>query len=627
MKDKNTYDASFVDALWNKLKEAGVHEQVLEKVKDCRRSGIEDLFNKVKGVFDYTVTLLDASSVAESDIALYFTRIGRGGVVPSNEELAYSVLKAKLNSGFRKTIEDIRGTYGLATSSRIAALAIRLFKSNERTFYTGSAFDAVGEMCRSREEGETPEREKFLMFVENEFEEIVKCVCNDGTLTRWHLTRYATGRNGDVFLMLLLAAKLKSGTSVFDGVNVQGLAALIFNFAAYPDYAIKKILLEGVRVGIARLTEEWKYRSQQLSLPISPEEYSKLGNGDFSMEGLESWKIDHPRAAEFLGRGYGNGPSTDILIYACRDSKKNKQFKYDPNLGVWSEETCPWDYDHIMPHSTIEKMTNPKEKEICEWLKNSIGNLAPIPFSLNRSLSDSRRTNDYPFCNVKNKDAEEQKALGLAESDSVCNLEEMWNEDGTVRSLAFCRQTVLRFIRLYKRWYDELGIADILDFKKAIASEDVLRQRYLVLKTVKEAMPSDVGERFSFRMIVSEDKEEEIPMSDFYRALCAKDDITLSLEMNGFSVAITKNRIDDFWEVGLRKSCTESSTSDATRKRILEASRAEALGSTMECKWWYLYGIVEGKGVEDSKLVEELSGRMRRLLAFAQTVKSSVNAR
>ena len=631
---KVAYDASFVDSLKNALKLVGVHKQVLQKLEKCSLSEIEELFTKVKGVHDYTVTLLDASSVAESDIALYFTRIGKGGVVPSNEELAYSVLKAKLDSGFRETIEEIRDEYGLATSPRIAALAIRLFKSNEKDFYTGSVFDAVGEMCRSREAGETLERDRFLEFVTKDFKGFVKSVCSEGGLTRWHLTRYAMGRNGDVFLMLLLEAKLKKcGISVFKGVNAKGLAALIFNFSSYPDYAIKKILREGVRVGAARLTEEWKYRSQQLNLPIPPEEYSELEMGDFSLEKLESWKVDHPHAAEFLGRGYGDGLATDILIYACRDSKKNRQFGYDPNLGVWSEESCPWDYDHIMPHSTIEKMAKSKGKEICEWLKDSVGNLAPIPFSLNRSLSDSPRTNDYPFCNGENKDAEEQKALGLVEPDSTCNLKEMWCEDGTVNSLAFCRQTVRRFVRLYKRWYDELGIADILDFKKTIDAEDVpsISQRYRVLKTVKEALSSEVGEKFSLRMIVAEDKEAVISEADLYRALCAKDDITLSQEVNGFSIAITKNQREDFWEVGLRKSCSESSASDVTRKLILQASEYEGLGNTEECKWWYLYDKVDGCKTDGSRreereVEEELTERMKRLLAFAQCVKLMVSA-
>ncbi len=356
--------------------------------------------------------------------------------------------------------------------------------------------------------------------------------------------------------------------------------------------------------------------------------------GDFSIEKLESWKADHPHAAEFLGRGYGNGQATDILIYACRDSQKNKQFGYDPNLGVWSEESCPWDYDHIMPHSTIEKMAkaNKKEKEVCEWLKNSIGNLAPIPFSLNRSLSDSPRTNDYPFCNDENKDAEEQKALCLVESDSACNLKEMWCEDGTVNPLAFCRQTVRRFVRLYGRWYKELEIADILDFKKTIDAEDVpsISQRYRVLKTVKEALLSDVGEKFSFRKIVTEDKEEVVSETDLYRALCAKDDITLSLERKGFSIAITKNLGEDFWEVGLRKSCSESSASDVTRKFILQASEYEGLGNTEECKWWYLYDKVDGckadgSRKEEREVEEELAGRMKHLLTFAQSVKFMVS--
>jgi hypothetical protein len=87
--------------------------------------------------------------VSDDDIALYFTRIGKGGVVPSDEELAYSILKSKLGKldkdegWFRKKIEDLHAKFGIASSSRIAHLAIRCFKSMDGNFFTESPFSAV----------------------------------------------------------------------------------------------------------------------------------------------------------------------------------------------------------------------------------------------------------------------------------------------------------------------------------------------------------------------------------------------------------------------------------------------------------------------------------------------------
>ncbi len=591
-----------MDGLLEALMKAGVNVQAYEKVKALEKIiNFTDISKKVQAVREYSVTLLDASGVEENDVALYFTRIGKGGVVPSKEELAYSVLKAKLGADFRKIIEDIRVKYGLAQSFRLASLAIRLYKSSEKEFYTGSIFDAVQEMCRDSGDGDGVEHSRFYDFVRNEFGALVEKVVDNGKakLTQWHLTRYAMGHDGDVFLLLLLNERYKP--CCFSGFDIYGLASLVFNYADQTDYAIKKMLAEGVQVGIARLSEEWRYSSARMSLPVCPDEYAKLlellEDPDFWVEKFQTWKNEYPRAAEFIKSGYGNGRALDILIYACRESKENKQFGYDANLEIWTEESCPWDYDHIMPRNTIGKMNKTKgkkEKEVCEWLENSIGNLAPIPFSLNRSLSDAARTNSYPY----SKMSTEQEALCLCdETNGKCNLEGMWSGE-RIDPLVFCRSTVQRFVRIYKKWYSDLGIAEVLDFGKVFNTgddkktemEDEVIRRFRIFGEFRNGILNN--ESVAFETIGAGGKENEIE-SDDYRAFCASDYILLSQRLNGFVIAILKHRTERAWTIGLRKLREEARVNSELKDKIESISEYKKLGFHEGDQVWYLYKKVE----------------------------------
>ena len=558
---------------------------------------------------DYKVFLLDASSVAENDIALYFTRIGKGGVVPSDEELAYSVLKSKLDSSFRKTIQSIHNEYGLASESRIAHLAIRLFKSEEDSkpkFYSGAVFSAVIDMCKDEN---APKKRLFSEFVEKEFENRIKKVERCYLLTQWHNARYAAERNGDVFLLLLLAA---GRDDLFAGYDVRGLAELLFGYASHIDYSVRKIFEEGVPIALANLTKETYYGKTRLMLPISPNKFNDITAN--SIESLLKWKDRNPEVAQIMAEGYYNSNyehAFNILLYACRKSGINNCFKYDKNLGLWAEDNCPWDYDHIMPHSTIEKMPDSDYKTACEWLKNSIGNLAPLPFSLNRSWSDAARSANYP-CEVPR----EQQALCI---DDGASIESMWN-GGQISPIDFCKATIARCLQMYEQWYKELGIGKILDFKSALEAESsttgvwqAAKHRYLIFAQVAFLLPG-----WTFKRIVADNKESEIPEHERCKEFCCNQVITLSMDVNGVSVALSKCGIYGVWEIGLRKSSADSSTSKTVFERVkaLDANLIDKSKIQNENeRWWYWYDEI--KDSEDVNVQEIVVG----LESLLQTAK------
>lgn len=594
---------------------------------------------------DYAVFLLDASSVTENDIALYFTRIGKGGVVPGDEELAYSVLKSKLPSGFRTVVQGVHEEYGLASESRIAHLAIRLFKSEFKRdsspqFYSGSPFSAVMEMCRK---ANASEKEAFVQFL-NVFEERIRKVEGKHLLTQWHCARYASERNGDAFLMLLLAA---GHNGLFGTCNVNGLAELLFGYASHIDYAVRMILEQGLQIAIANLTKERYYGKPRLLLPIAPEKLDGIPVD--SIESLLRWKDDHPDVAQSIAEGYRNSNydhAYNILVYACKGSGLNNQFKYDPNLGLWSEENLPWDYDHVMPHSSIEKMwdydhvmphgsiekmQDSDAKRACEWLKNSMGNLAPLPFSVNRKWGDDARDENYP-CRYDDSKSQAERARCQAELciEDGASVASMWDPDGQISPLKFCAATIERYRLIYKRWYDGLGLGEILNFRRALEDTathqseiwDAAKHRYASFSKVLSMLPD---KNFKHRRIVADDKEQKIDGDERFLEFCADQVITLSKDVNGVSVALSKCGIRGAWEIGLRKCSEDSTTTRSTYEKVkaklpfvassgitIEADKLRKVGE----RWWYWYDKPQEQ--MDGLEVKQLSERLAALLEFAE---------
>ena len=567
---------------------------------------------------DYSVFLLDASSVTENDIALYFTRIGKGGVVPSDEELAYSVLKSKLTQAFRTVIQTIHEKYGLASESRIAHLAIRLFKSEsdqkdsgKQHFDSGAALSAVMGMCK---EENTRKKQEFLDFVTNDFGARVEKVDKTYALTQWHLARYASERNGDVFLLLLLAA---GNEELLGKYNVNGLAELLFGYATHVDYAVRKIFEQGVPIAIANLTKETYYGKPRLTLPIAPEKLDCIPND--SIEALLKWKNGNPEVACSIAEGYYNSDynhAYNILLYACRRSKLNNQFKYDPNLGLWSEENLPWDYDHIMPHSTIEKMPDSDAKSVCEWLKNSMGNLAPLPFSLNRSWSDAARNENYPCGDPDGR-------VSLCIDRDGTSISSMWDSDGQIFPLKFSMNTITRYGRIYRHWFDDLGIGRILNFSDALDEKtthnseiwDAAKHRYSAFSKVLSLLS---GMNFTYKRIIADNKEQEIHDDELCREFCADQVITLSRDVNGVAVALSKCGIRGAWEIGLRKRSVDSATTKRTHEKVKMMLPLSNIDNSRLCKegerWWYWYEELPDRiaGIE-----LKLSERLHALMGFA----------
>lgn len=85
----------------------------------------------------------------------------------------------------------------------------------------------------------------------------------------------------------------------------------------------------------------------------------------------------------------------DILLYAQREFLNTFFDKYLSESGnTWEDHNVPWDYDHIIPQEWINSQRGGSIPFCKKWL-NSIGNLAAIPYEVNRSKSNNGDWNFY----------------------------------------------------------------------------------------------------------------------------------------------------------------------------------------------------------------------------------------
>jgi hypothetical protein len=254
--------------------------------------------------------------------------------------------------------------------------------------------------------------------------------------------------------------------------------------------------------------------------------------------------------AELIATGYNSQQAYGMLLYACQ-SLANKRFDYDRYSGVWAEDNCPWDYDHILPHSWIDRMSG-EFMDICQWLKNSLGNLAPLSFEMNRSLSDKARDRLYPYCG---KPERETEAIRIQKDYCIDGnaLEEMRafaNDKDAQR--AFIVGTLCRLSELYKKWYYGLKFDKLLTFQNEVGhgNAEIVRRRQ-ILETLTER-PDCSG--FSLRYYSADEKRMPIgmihePDTDWF----VWDWVSVFMEKGRYAIELSIDRQCQNCEIGIAR--------------------------------------------------------------------------
>ena len=177
--------------------------------------------------------------------------------------------------------------------------------------------------------------------------------------------------------------------------------------------------------------------------------------------------------------GWTTSSGRCFLLYACRQFLEDNFPGYDPSLAVWNEDNRPWDYDHIIPQAWLQqgrgKPRGPYH-DVVEKFLMSIGNIAPVPFSINRSKHDDppgeylEKDNKMVFVDFLGSDAAEPTFIRKKPTEKLESLKET--------ACNFAYMTTVRWIKLFEEW-KKLPIDDLL-------SNSVDDNRKKIIKVIQD---------------------------------------------------------------------------------------------------------------------------------------------
>ena len=410
-----------------------------------------------------------------SEIALYFTRLNRGGTTPSREDLDYSILKSIL--------PELHQIDGCAKDrmhpARLAHLAMLAFLSRESP-------DGWKRGLSRRDIFGLKDKPEFSRYIAGNLSGDIAIVdawllgdakSGDFGLPPYLRTQLTRGQPNLFRFLLLLAARMRerglAATADFS-LALRAFCTVLawFGNDGAMDFASLAKRIDAMAgsasdtAAIRRTLGEWmasQIEAGSLAVPPTPKYFENLAKAveDGDMEAVRAAWND-PTQSGVNNIWYWNGEAgRGIVLYACRKYLAKTFADYDPAKAVWNEDARPWDYDHIVPQSWIKGTYHGKWHELVAEFLNSIGNIAPIPFGANRSKGDippgevSLYTDDASAGALFVKFDIDGRIPGfvghyvLPESDKESAFD-------------FARVTVRRMADMYAEWWNTLDVGALL---------------------------------------------------------------------------------------------------------------------------------------------------------------------
>lgn len=452
-------------------------KRFLSKLKEVPHS-LERIYEGLQTLFDTKICAVKAPEALviggeqgqepdSANIAVLFERLNVQGEKPTQEELAYSVIKSFWPD--LKEIDEI--AEGRMIPYRMASMAMQVYLTRTGNKWNNRSI-TVPEI---RKLAKDPERRIDVdRFINHELKPLCERVdewlgfTSDGKAAQeWSLLkvhRTSISRNSRAVYQLLLLIAGMEGSEGLPQVNMAALATILHWFSSNQDKIAERIYeacvscdgrlnLQVIKNGL------WKaIWNHELLVPCP---YNKLAilfdsepreNTSFIGQlQVSPWWLSIDRIWNGFDR---KKMGTELLLFAQRKYIRQVFDDYDPSQrDMWEGHNCPWDYDHILPKTWIGnhgQCGNGVWMNACRDLLWSIGNSAAIPFTLNRAKNDDPPGENY--CGETEADAMsvDLKAIGL--------YKRCWLDHDRIAALHFIQTTRKRFLVLYKKWYETLDV-------------------------------------------------------------------------------------------------------------------------------------------------------------------------
>ncbi len=440
-----------------------------EAVEELRRAlALVETYRVIAVVSPVKFDRGQGTSGTGSDVATYFARLNKGGTEPSQEDVRYSILKSILPA-----VSEIDSLDSLAVDrmnpARLADIALRLyFVKRDGKWKANVTQKDVYQLAA--------ERERFFAFIaelrsllEKFDKQLLYSDSNQDGMPRFVLASIARSRP-DIYLLLLW---LEYRSTTLPNQKKISLLLLLGLYGQSLNFA--NLDLTDEEKGL----KKWLHRESldgRFLLPPPPSLYESIEK-ELAAEnepGLHTaW--NNPLYVNAINRlwAWNKTESRLFLLYCCRGYMQKYFANYDSAAAAWLEDNRPWDYDHIYPSCWITSGRGRKKKTYTYTLSeliSSIGNIAPLPFSFNRSKQDTP-----PFINGSYMKGREDDELlfvsGMKDDNGVDaqhfndgNLDISSLEEKKELAFALGRRIAARLKTLYTSCYQGLCWNDWLNF-------------------------------------------------------------------------------------------------------------------------------------------------------------------
>lgn len=406
---------------------------------------------------EYVVIALNAKNVPPDNLGLYFRRLNKQGIEPDDEEIRYSMLKAH--------IPDLKKLDSVAQrrtrAAWLADIAVRFWLSKQDGVLHNSVSAADIASFSNKEKAKA-----FSNFIEKKFKGLLETMestlkgTDERGLLSWHFSElYRHGRSLVLYFLRELYEQPTNEhpefiglatTLLWFGSNIPKCAENLWNAQD-----VQSGLFRSIREGALLRVFEPKELKNWADNIIKP----KLESDDW---GNINESFQNPyigQALERIWSGFkANGSGCSLLLFACRKFMEDYFGDYAAGSPEWREQNRPWDYDHILPQNWVAGKRVSGFSYLVRAFLGSIGNSAPIPFSLNRE-KNAEPPGEYPDGTKESAD-NLHVSLEKVKQFKRCSMLDKNKEE----SKHFILTTLDRIMEMLKDWYDTCQIGELLKF-------------------------------------------------------------------------------------------------------------------------------------------------------------------
>jgi len=549
-------------------------------------TAIESLYKSIQNILKYKIGVSIVSLDSLDDIELLFNRINRGGTPISDDELAYSTIKAYFPFVKKNDIEAKVAKY--IEPAKLARIVFRIVETmveeKRDGFVNNLSLQTIRE--RGRDDNYKSLIKDFYKDITGLLE-LVDSIFNSSQTPSVLRSRIA---NQTPELYMLLMYIKKYNTKELD-ITDNFLCGLTFYLKWFCNsiprcvniikhyFDDKKALKKGIAQSI----------NESIITPlITPNGFEKM----ITIFADDRWSPGLSQWADLWGRVSQN---REMLLFYQRLYINNCFCKYNPSISkMWSEHNTPWDFDHIIPQNWFVNYSgNNKYARFNRQWKDNIGNLAAIPFETNRSKNDNADWDYY----------RKQELLKKETIDEYNQIKpDTFNSDKDMSS-SFAKLTFNRCYNIYEDCYKTLFEQLVLGYNDITPLAEERKRIFMKLH--------DKLENIQFYHVTFDNSKEQLIGDDTYWAWNMPW-ISCGIVLNkvhyvAIAIGIENNQL--VYEIGVRKA-----------PDILTADPKESLNvfdkyTIYNEGWWY----IERDLSEEEFNVLEIHEEFNKLIDFVKT--------